>query len=416
VLISAFAILALAALGLETLCEHAFQWRWWMWLPFGLLAGLSAWCAYRTGHLPEPLATQIESSILGGNAVRWVHDLAGVRRAQAWFIRSYGAAAVWCGLGALGWIILRSGRVRLLPVLGPLLLGDLLWFAYGRNVQCDPALYYPPVPALEALAKAPPGRIMGNGCLPATLAAICGLHDIRGYDAVDPARMTELILSAADPASPRARYAATIVLAPKMTLTPAGQMRLPPVLDMLGVRYVIFRGTPGTNTQPIFQGQDYWVLENPAVLPRAFVPHRVEVVNDAATRLEKLSAPEFDPREIAYVESPVSVPDSCRGAVEVVGALPTRVRLSVRMETAGLVVLADTWDRGWHAYLDGRPQPILRANHAIRGVVVPAGTATLEFRYQPASLAWGLALAALAAISLAVWLAVVVWRDARAAP
>ena len=65
----------------------------------------------------------------------------------------------------------------------------------------------------------------------------------------------------------------------------------------------------------------------------------------------------------------------------------------VQMETAGLLVLADRWDQGWQAYLSGRPVPILIANHAIRGVVVPAGEATLELRYEPQSLVWGIRLA-----------------------
>ena len=48
--------------------------------------------------------------------------------------------------------------------------------------------------------------------------------------------------------------------------------------------------------------------------------------------------------------------------------------------------------------------PVLRANYAIRGVVVPAGTGTLEFIYKPASLILGLWLAGLAVIVLAGWL------------
>ena len=86
--------------------------------------------------------------------------------------------------------------------------------------------------------------------------------------------------------------------------------------------------------------------------------------------------------------------------------IPTRVTLSVRMETPGLVVLADLWDKGWQAYLNGQRVPILRTNHAIRGVVVPAGSGTLEFRYAPASFAWGLRLSALAAVVLLVWLGI----------
>ena len=76
------------------------------------------------------------------------------------------------------------------------------------------------------------------------------------------------------------------------------------------------------------------------------------------------------------------------------------------METAGLVVLADNWDKGWHAYYNGKPVPVLRANYAIRGVVVPAGTGTLEFIYRPASLMLGLWLAGFAAIVLLGWLTV----------
>ena len=80
------------------------------------------------------------------------------------------------------------------------------------------------------------------------------------------------------------------------------------------------------------------------------------------------------------------------------------------METPGLVVLADLWDKGWQAYLNGKRVPILRANHAIRGVVVPAGSGTLEFRYAPASFAWGLRLAGLAAVALLVWLGIALRR------
>jgi uncharacterized membrane protein YfhO len=80
------------------------------------------------------------------------------------------------------------------------------------------------------------------------------------------------------------------------------------------------------------------------------------------------------------------------------------------METPGLVVLADNWDKGWRAYWNGRPVPILRANYAVRGVVVPAGNGTLEFIYKPASLILGLWLAGLAVIVLAGWLiAIKIW-------
>jgi uncharacterized membrane protein YfhO len=73
------------------------------------------------------------------------------------------------------------------------------------------------------------------------------------------------------------------------------------------------------------------------------------------------------------------------------------------METPGLLVVADRWDVGWKAYLNGNAVPILRVNHAVRGVVVPAGESVVQFRYEPASLVWGLRLSTIAAALMLGW-------------
>jgi hypothetical protein len=237
-----------------------------------------------------------------------------------------------------------------------------------------------------------------------------GLRDIRGYDGVDPARLVDLADLAADPQSRRYPYARMQKLTPKAWLSSQGEFQFSPVLDMLGVRYVIGRGSPPPNTHPAFQGTDYWVIVNSNALARTFIPRRVETVVENNARLAKLAAEDFDAREVAYVESPVDLPGRCRGTASIVEEIPTRIVVSVRMETPGMVVLADLWDKGWQAYLDGHRVPILRANHAIRGVIVPAGSGTLEFRYAPASFAWGLRLAGLAAVALLAWLGIALWR------
>jgi hypothetical protein len=409
---ASFAVLALTAVGLEVLAQGSVRWQRWFWAPVGMLVGLCLWSIYRTAFLPEVLETTLPQSILAGKQIDWVRDLAGVRRAQAGFVECCAGAAVLCGTGIAGWLFLRLRRwnIRLLPLVGAALVGDLLWFACGRNVQCDPALYYPRIPVLEEVAKAAPGRVLGFKCLPPQLCTICGLRDIRGYDSVDPARMVELLRTSEVPAAKVNEYATTQWLAPKATVTPDGGVRLPPVLDMLGVRYVIFRGSPLPHARPAFQGPDYWVLENSNALARTFIPRRVEMAGESKARLEKLASPQLDPREVAYVEEPVALPGGCRGSADIINEIPTRVTVAVRMETPGLVVLADLWDKGWRAYFNGRPVPILRANHALRGVVVPAGSGTLEFRYAPASFAWGLRLAGLGGVALLGWLGIIVAR------
>jgi hypothetical protein len=325
---------------------------------------------------------------------------------------------VLCGLGFGGWLLVwfqKAGRFRWLPVLVILLIGDLLWFDHGRAPQCDPGLYYPKIPALEKVAQSVPGRVIG--VMPASLAMMQGLNDIRGYDAIDPMRMVDLLKTTAESGQITFTYAITQYLVPQGGISPAGAIQLIPVLDMLGVRYVVFRGTPPPSIIPAFQSNDYWVLINSNALPRVFVPKSVATTTDDNEELEALASPQFNPADVAYVGSPVELPALCRGTAEITNEIPTRIMISAQMETPGLIVLADNWDKGWRAYWNGKPVPILQANHAIRGVVVPAGNGTLEFIYKPASLILGLWLAGLAVIVLAGWLiAIKIWMVKKAPP
>jgi hypothetical protein len=407
VFISAFALIALAATGLEVLKQGSILWRPWMLIPQAFLAALAGWCIYRARFLPEPLATQLAETVRQGGSFLWVKDLHAVQFLQSWFRQYYLRAAAWCGvallLSCLLWLR-PPWQQKAFPVLGALLLLDLLVFGYGRSLQCDPALYFPPVPTLQKVAQAEPGRILGYNCFRPNLAAMCGLRDIRGYDAADPVRIVDLLTLAADPESPNLSYLRTAFLAPKLAITPQNELRLHPVLNMLGVRYLLFRQPPFNGAKPLFEGSDYWVMENHLALPRVFVPHRVQIVPDKAARLKILSSWQFDPREVACVETPVTLPSECRGSAELVAETPVHVQISANMETPGLVVLDDNWNKGWRALVNNQPAPILITDHALRGVAVPAGSSRVEFNYAPASFAWGIRISVLGILLCLAWL------------
>ena len=406
VFVAGFATLALASIGLDQLSGGGVQWRPWMWAPAVLLATLLVWCLYRTACPPEPVATQLEQAVSQGKSMGWVHTHDAVNRVQSWFAHRYEAASIFCGVGLAGWLMLClrvQWQARLLPLLGAVLMGELLWFGYGRNVQSEPALYFPPVPVLEQVARAGPSRTAGYYCLPATLAGACGLSDLRGYDGVDPARIVELLQLVSGPPTSSPKYAVTQYIVPNVTPTADGSLRLHPVLDMLGVRYVVFRGEPAPGARPVFQGPDYWVLVNSNALNRAFVPSKIEYEPEKKSRLAKLASEQFNPRDVAYVELSVNLPPACRGTAQVVEEIPTQVTIATKMDTPGLLVLADRWDVGWRGYLNGKAVPILQVNHAVRGVVVPAGPSMVRFRYEPASFAWGVRLCGGAALLMLVW-------------
>jgi uncharacterized membrane protein YfhO len=98
--------------------------------------------------------------------------------------------------------------------------------------------------------------------------------------------------------------------------------------------------------------------------------------------------------------------------VEFLAYEPERVRVQVRTQSPGLLVLADTWMPGWQATVDGSTTPIYVANHAFRAVAVAAGDHQVEFVYAPASVRAGLVISGAAAIGCAVWIVVGLLRRA----
>jgi uncharacterized membrane protein YfhO len=47
------------------------------------------------------------------------------------------------------------------------------------------------------------------------------------------------------------------------------------------------------------------------------------------------------------------------------------------------LVLNDTWWPGWHVYVDGEEQSLLKVNVAFRGVFVSQGAHHVDFIYRP---------------------------------
>ena len=182
VFVGSLAILALTSVGLDALLRGEVSRRRWFLLPATLLAALAAWCFFRVGHLPELVAAS-------------QHGI------QLWFIRGLPISGILCAIGVAGWILLSTDHG-----LRPWKL--LCWGSYSSEIysglrmievtQADPALYYPRIPVLEQIAQSSPGRIIGYNCLPAALAQTHELRDVRGYDSVDPGRLTTLLYLAAN--------------------------------------------------------------------------------------------------------------------------------------------------------------------------------------------------------------------------
>ena len=326
VFLASFAILAMMAVGLEVFLQGPVQWRWWFWLPAALLAGLCVWCGYRAIIPPEPIATKLaawlsRTDTKSSGFTTWT-GCGGFNPGLPATTPSPPCYAAWafragCFCGAR-----RAWQVGSSPC------WERCWWQ-----TCSGSLTAAAPNATRRSTSRPsrpwstlPNPPLAGSSAPIvcrlSLASIRGLRDIRGYDGVDPARLVDLTALAADPQSKAYPYALMQWLTPKARLSSQGELRLSPVFDMLGVRYLIGRGSPPPDSHPAFQGTDYWVIVNSNALPRTFIPRRVETVAEDKARLAKLASPEFDPREVAYVESPVNLPGPCRGTAEIVEEIP----------------------------------------------------------------------------------------------
>jgi membrane protein YfhO len=148
--------------------------------------------------------------------------------------------------------------------------------------------------------------------------------------------------------------------------------------------------------------EDVRVFRVPDSFPRVYAVGYARVA-DGREALRILGDPEFDPAREVILPTGTSAAAAApfSGAARVVEWRPDRIRLESRFEQPGYLVLAESYDPGWHARVDGTSVPVLRANIGLRAVHVPAGTHAIDLFYRPIALTVGVALSALAAAAAA---------------
>jgi len=178
------------------------------------------------------------------------------------------------------------------------------------------------------------------------------------------------------------------------------------ILDMLNVRYIIVAHDDPKSKEllpaisegrtVVFQNDVVTILENPAAFDRAWIVH--DVRHEGADGLAGLADRSIDARTTALIAdgqplpavAPIVAPGNDR--VTITGRTDTSLTATATTDAPGLVVFSEIYADGWTVTVDGKPAEILRTNHALRGVAVPAGTHVIAMHYEPHSLRIGLIL------------------------
>jgi len=184
------------------------------------------------------------------------------------------------------------------------------------------------------------------------------------------------------------------------------------LFDAAAIRTVIsHRALAGPGLRPVRrdpptlrQPRPVHLYEYERALPRAYLAYR-GVPASSADELPRLLGSEFNGREATVAEGLKRRLDGPARIepVERHSERPERLRFEVAPEQPALLVVTDSWDPGWRAWVDGEEAPVLRVNGLFRGVPVGAGAHRVDMRFEPWSFRVGGALSAAAAAVLGAW-------------
>jgi hypothetical protein len=187
-----------------------------------------------------------------------------------------------------------------------------------------------------------------------------------------------------------------------------------PLLGALNIKYISsFSPLPLGKIELLRHFPEYpmWTYQVEQPLARVYVVPATEYETNPLRTLERLASEDFDQMAKVILDQPIVLADEAafQGEAHIKQYKNHVLNIQASLNRPGMLVLADSFYPGWNAYVNGRQEKIYRANLFFRGVSLPAGTHTVEFRYEPHSFAIGRAvsiitLLAIVATSILVYL------------
>ncbi|GDY00887.1 hypothetical protein LBMAG49_02160 [Planctomycetota bacterium] len=225
-------------------------------------------------------------------------------------------------------------------------------------------------------------------------AAYHGIEDAASYSSLPPLREEEFFL-AIEPNTES-----------KTNLVPGGDgvawfhdpLSLQhPLCDLFGIRFILtdqqVTAANLIDRTPTGTGR-FRLLERTSTLPRATFVRSVEVIPDRTMRLAMLRNPSRDVAHQVILEDTsaplpaTSASEASPATVMIVRHEDERVELRVQNAADGYLRLADAYDAGWRALLDGAPTKIYLADHYLRAVYLPPGDHRIVFTFDAPRVLW----------------------------
>ena len=168
------------------------------------------------------------------------------------------------------------------------------------------------------------------------------------------------------------------------------------ILNMLNVKYVI---------QTDKEGKEYPII-NPDANGNAWFVNQIISVKSSDKEmkaLDKLNSKNevvINVNEFSEIKNKTFAKDSS-ATITLDSYLPNDLKYTSNNAKEGLAVFSEMfYEKGWNALIDGKETPIMRADYALRAIVVPAGKHVIEFKFEPQVVKTGSAITLVSCIGM----------------
>jgi hypothetical protein len=151
------------------------------------------------------------------------------------------------------------------------------------------------------------------------------------------------------------------------------------ILNMLNVKYVI---------QTDKEGKEYPII-NPDANGNAWFVNQVKWVKNtdeemkALDKLNSKNVAVINEKEFSDIKNKSFAKDSL-ATITLDSYQPNDLKYTSNNSKEGLAVFSEMYyGKGWKALIDGKETSIMRADYALRAIVVPAGKHSIEFKFDP---------------------------------
>jgi hypothetical protein len=157
------------------------------------------------------------------------------------------------------------------------------------------------------------------------------------------------------------------------------------IFNMLNVKYFIV----GDSSNNLYPQQNQAACGNAWFVPKYTIVANADAEIDSLTNIKPKQNVYIDKRYESQLQGVSNDFDSA-SSIQFVSYAPNKLVYQTQSAAAGVAVFSEIYyENGWNAYVDGTLTPHFCCDYVLRGMVIPAGKHTVEFKFEPAVVAVG---------------------------